>query len=847
MMGIATQVGQVLLLREMLMVFHGNELSIGLILAAWLIWVGVGSRLGAWIVVKIQKPLVLLLKSAAALVVILPATILLIRFLRAFYDLPPGAHLSLNDIALSSFLVMAPVCLLLGVQFVFLSRVWRKSDREAGTSGIDKTYVGEAGGNMLGGLLFTFILVHYLNPFQSAFLVGLLMLGAAIFAFHHKSLMETDTTAPKTNKVSGPRHKEGFGKIHPVFWVLLVLAVIIFPFLDNIDDWAYRLQWQHFTPEHELSEMHHSEHGTISVVQRHDQYSFFQSGHLVFSTAGPETFAPGLEEQEAVELAHLAMSQHQKPQKILLIGGGLRGVLGEITRYPAVEKIDYIELDETLTSAALPHVSTTTREALKDPRVNLIHTDGRMFVKTAEKKYDLIMVDIPDPATAVLNRYYTQEFFAEARELLNPDGVLVSGATSTPDLRGTAVANRNTTIYHTLNDVFKRVLPAGERFMTFIASDKPEQITLEISTLQKRFRESDVEGEEFSPYHFQALLEEGQLRRVNWVVRSHGRTDDAHLKGPALDRIFLDPIPEQEKTEQQLPSVEENFFINTDFQPIGYYYTLMLWDELTRPDQTHMLQNLLHVRWWWILPLCIFPLLIVARLRMQNFKLEKRTPPKKPPQSRIPDENTSDSATKTPKQQSDTNFAVLFTVFTTGFSTMAMQIALLFSFQSIYGFIYEMVGLIMALFMCGLSLGAFLTHRYITPKSNLNLLAAMQLVIAMLALLIAVLLNWAAGVPSPAIIFALFSSLTFTAGLINGIDFPLSAACYMSLQGQAEKTAGTVYGLELVGACIGAALASVVVAPILGILACCVLAAIVNFTAFVVLLICRKEGGFKYA
>ncbi len=153
----------------------------------------------------------------------------------------------------------------------------------------------------------------------------------------------------------------------------------------------------------------------------------------------------------------------------------------------------------------------------------------------------------------------------------------------------------------------------------------------------------------------------------------------------------------------------------------------------------------------------------------------------------------------------------------------------------------------MALFMCGLSLGAFFTHRYITPKSNLNLLATMQLIIAMLALLIAALLNWAAGVPSPAVIFAFFSSLTFTAGLINGIDFPLSAACYMSLRGQAEKTAGTVYGLELVGACIGAALASVVVAPILGILACFVLAAIVNSTAFVVLLICKKEGGLKYA
>ena len=107
--------------------------------------------------------------------------------------------------------------------------------------------------------------------------------------------------------------------------------------------------------------------------------------------------------------------------------------------------------------------------------------------------------------------------------------------------------------------------------------------------------------------------------------------------------------------------------------------------------------------------------------------------------------------------------------------------------------------------------------------------------------LIAVVLPRVAAVPSPAFVFLLFSALTFVAGLINGVDFPLAAACCMALNRRAETSAGTVYGIELFGACAGAVLASAVVAPILGIAACCLLAGIANSTAFVVLLICRRS------
>jgi len=796
MLGIVSQVGQVLLLRELLMVFHGNELSIGLILAAWLFWVGIGSRFGAGLVERAGQPLTLLAASAGILMLALPATILFIRGLRGLFDIAPGAYLSFFDIVISCFLLMAPVCLLLGAQFVLLSRIWRESEQAVDTVGAGKTYVGEAAGNMLGGLLFTFLMVRYLNSFQSALLVGLVMVA---------------TVGLITWKIGHRPAAPGYTR--PALLGLIVVALAAVPFLGELDRWGHRMQWYFFSPQHELVETYQSRYGNISVVRLEDQYTFFQSGHLIFSTAGPDAVAPGLEEQEAVEFAHFAMVQHEKPQNVLLIGGGLRGVLGEIIKHP-VDRVDYVELDEVLTEAALPYISPRSLEALADPRVSLIHTDGRLFVKEAEKKYDLIIVDAPDPTTAVFNRYYTQEFFNEAKKTLNPGGVLMLGTVSTPDLRGTAIANRNTTIYHTLNSIFERVLPAGDRFMFYFASNEPEQISLDALVLEERFIERDIVAEGFSAGHFQVILEETQLRRANWVLRSHGRSSEAHLEGPGIEPLVTVSIAEQEQKERELPPVEERYFINSDFKPIGYYYTLMFWDELTRNGRGRTFERLLRVEPWWILPLCFIPLLMVLGLR---------------------------TATKKSKARPDTALAVLFTVFTTGFSTMSLQIAMLFSFQSVYGFVYEMVGLIVALFMFGLSLGAFITNRYIRNKANLNRLAAVQLAIALLAGLIAVMLPRAAAVQYSAVIFILFSLLTFSAGLINGVDFPLSAACYMALGGGAEKTAGTVYGVELFGACLGAVLASAVVAPVLGIIACCLFAAVANGTAFVVLLMSRRS------
>lgn len=792
MLGVTGQVGQVLVLRELLMVFHGNELSLGIILASWMLWVGIGSRLGAAALQRWPDAERLLRIDAALVALLLPATVLLIRVLPAAFGAPPGALLSLADMAAGSLTVMAPLTALLGAQFVLLTRIWRQRDSAGGSSGAAKTYVGEAVGNAVGGLAFTLVLVHHLDAVQTALAIGAAMLAAVL------------------------------ARRSPATGIAVAAAgLALLPLASRLDEAATRLQWRLQAPQYELLETYRSRYGTIAVLGREDQVAFYQSGQLVFATGGTDERAVGLEEQPAVTLAHLAMTQHRDPRRVLVVGGGLRGTLREIVRHD-VERVDYVELDPALLAATAPYLGAGTRAALADPRVRVLHTDGRLFVKAGGDAYDLIVVDVPDPTTAVLNRFYTVEFFTEAAARLRPGGVLVVGALSTPDLRGTAIANRNATLFHTLGRVFPVVLAIGERRLALVATFDPDQVTHDARVLVRRYLERGVVSPAFDAGHLALLLEPGPMARINWVLRHHGRSATAHLEPPPASPLVPGDPAQQRAHEAALPPVAERFFVNTDARPIGYYHTLLFWSALTRTDAGPALRWIARVQPWWALPPLALALATAGLLRT----IRRTRGPDGPRDGGRPASGLRDAGPR---------FAVLFAVFTTGLSTMALQVALLFAFQSVYGFVYEMVGLIVAIFMAGLALGATLTRVLVRDPADRRVLAAVQAAVAVAALAVAWALPWAGGLASATGVFVAFAACTFVSGVLNGADFPLATACYLALDRRPERSVAVVYAVELAGACIGAALASAVVAPVLGLVACCLLAASANATAFAVL------------
>ena len=124
-------------------------------------------------------------------------------------------------------------------------------------------------------------------------------------------------------------------------------------------------------------------------------------------------------------LVHPAMITHPHPQRILIIGGGEGATLREVLKYQSVNAVVVVDLDRELVEFCQQKLTSWHQGAFNDPRLTLLHTDGRAYLEQQQAKFDVIILDVTDalvdgPAAAL----YTKEFYALCQQRLNDNGVL---------------------------------------------------------------------------------------------------------------------------------------------------------------------------------------------------------------------------------------------------------------------------------------------------------------------------------------------------------------------------------------------------------------------------------------
>ncbi len=123
-------------------------------------------------------------------------------------------------------------------------------------------------------------------------------------------------------------------------------------------------------------------------------------------------------------ISHVPMAVHPKAKNILVIGGGDGGTVREVLRYPTVEKIDLVEIDELVVEVCKKFLPQTAG-ALCDPRVNFYFEDGLKFIRHCKNEYDVIIVDSTDPFGPG-EGLFTKEFYGNCYKALKDDGIMVN-------------------------------------------------------------------------------------------------------------------------------------------------------------------------------------------------------------------------------------------------------------------------------------------------------------------------------------------------------------------------------------------------------------------------------------
>ena len=123
-------------------------------------------------------------------------------------------------------------------------------------------------------------------------------------------------------------------------------------------------------------------------------------------------------------MVHVPMAVHPEVRKVLGIGGGDGGTARELIRYPAIEQIDVVEIDEEVVSACRQYLPQTAC-GFDDERIHLFYEDGLKYVRRYEDTYDLILVDSTDPFGPG-EGLFTKEFYGNCYKALKAEGIMVN-------------------------------------------------------------------------------------------------------------------------------------------------------------------------------------------------------------------------------------------------------------------------------------------------------------------------------------------------------------------------------------------------------------------------------------
>jgi spermidine synthase len=152
---------------------------------------------------------------------------------------------------------------------------------------------------------------------------------------------------------------------------------------------------------------------------------------------------------------------------------------------------------------------------------------------------------------------------------------------------------------------------------------------------------------------------------------------------------------------------------------------------------------------------------------------------------------------------------------------MLFALALSFSFQSLFGYLFSWIGLLTALFMGGAAAGALLMSRHLVGRVGVGRqMIYSELAVLLMALLLPVMVPGIGRIleqtEAVALIRLLFLMLPFICGIVTGAQFPLAARLRREVTGSIGSTAGALYAADLMGGWLGGMLGGVLLLPVLG-------------------------------
>jgi spermidine synthase len=326
----------------------------------------------------------------------------------------------------------AAVGTLVGMEIPFVVRLLRREAalRVTVAEVLSADYVGA----LVASVAFPFVVLPLLGLVRASLAFGCLNV-----------LIGTVGTALFWRELSGRGRVAGW---NAVAWALLILGLVL---AGRATTW---LEDRLYQDEIILAET--TPYQRIVITRWQDDYRLHLNGHLQFSSRDEYRY------HEPLVLPALGLAMRgaadAEPLSVLVLGGGDGLAIRQMLSIDAIARIELVDIDRRVVELFRdqPALAALNDRALSDPRVHAHYEDAFAYLRRAERKYDAIVMDLPDPSSVETNKLYTAEFFGLALRRLTDRGVLVTQASSPFYARRTYWC-----IVHTLEAAIERSEAAG--------------------------------------------------------------------------------------------------------------------------------------------------------------------------------------------------------------------------------------------------------------------------------------------------------------------------------------------------------------------------------------------------
>lgn len=272
---------------------------------------------------------------------------------------------------------------------------------------------------------------------------------------------------------------------------MAVGALLFYLFLEFFSPVRYGVFFDHYAARYQPDRLilsRDGHYGRLDVTERGGQTAYFRNGQAA-GVAG--------DNRPAEEFAGLALTQHPDPRRIAVIGGFLSGVAAEIARKMPQATVTVIEPEPMLFSIYPTDIFGK----------NVILRSGEpAAVMTELPPQELVILDLPDPSSVMLSRFFSREFFRFLREHNGPGAVLVVGLSGGRGMLPPELAALNRSVEMALQEELQEVvlIPAGRHLWVAADNNFP---TVDLAVVIERLERGHLSGDWFNGALVQDIFE----------------------------------------------------------------------------------------------------------------------------------------------------------------------------------------------------------------------------------------------------------------------------------------------------------------------------------------------------